>query len=230
MRTRLLISRHPSVSRRTYSQFHKMHLTLYVTTLVAPIASLAAPANTLSNTKDLIERQTALVKPPPCLRNNSTTPRQTKKRSKAFARAFIYTQNITEAFTYIVSDYVVRLSDSSDSGKRSLHREQNHNPLAQNGSDSAWSILSPIWASQNTTPLRNTFQGTHSWLEYDNAAFGRVVDRFRWEGGCIVEHVSGAVDPSEAMTGTDDYSGIKTRYSQVKGRHEAYERTASAQS
>jgi hypothetical protein len=86
----------------------KMHLTLYFTVLAVPVATLAAPANTLSNTKDLVERQTALVKPTPCIRNNSTSPHQTKKRSKAFAHAFIYTQNITKAFTYIVSDYIVR--------------------------------------------------------------------------------------------------------------------------
>ena len=67
--------------------------------------------------------------------------------------------------------------------------EQNHNPFAQNGSDSAWGILSPIWASQNITPLRTTFQSPQSWLNYKTGAFGEVVDRFRWEGGCIAEHV-----------------------------------------
>ncbi|KAF3032403.1 hypothetical protein E8E11_001609 [Didymella keratinophila] len=155
-----------------------MHFTLCFIALVALLATLAAPTNLDTTSKALAERQ-ADLKPPPCIRNNSTTLHQTKKRSKAFAHAFIYTQNITEAFTYIVSDYV------------------NHNPLAQNGSDSAWSILSPIWASQNITPLRTTFQGNQSWLEYDNAAFGRVVDRFRWEHGCIVEHWDhGEVFPS----------------------------------
>ncbi|KAF3048397.1 hypothetical protein E8E12_011763 [Didymella heteroderae] len=156
-----------------------MHFTLYITALLAPLATLAAPASKDSSVTALAERQTTFVKPPPCVRKNSIPRRQTKQRSKAFAHAFIYTQNITEAFTYIVSDYI------------------NHNPLAQNGSDSAWSILSPIWASQNITPLRTTFQDTQSWLEYDNAAFGRVVDRFRWEGGCIVEHWDqGEVFPS----------------------------------
>lgn len=28
------------------------------------------------------------------------------------------------------------------------------------------------------------------WLEYDASGIGRVVDRYRWEEGCIVEHVS----------------------------------------
>ncbi|KAJ4991311.1 SnoaL-like polyketide cyclase family protein [Stagonosporopsis vannaccii] len=147
-----------------------MHFTLYLTALAAPLATLAAPTYQSTASKALTQRQTALEKPPPCVRDESTTLRQTKKRSKAFTHAFIYKQNITEAFTYIVSDYI------------------NHNPFAQNGSDSAWSILSPIWASQNITPLRTTFQGTQSWLSYNNSAFGEVVDRFRWEGGCIVEH------------------------------------------
>lgn len=28
------------------------------------------------------------------------------------------------------------------------------------------------------------------WLNYNASGIGEVVDRFRWEGGCIVEHVS----------------------------------------
>lgn len=31
-------------------------------------------------------------------------------------------------------------------------------------------------------------------MEYDNESFGVIVDRFRWEGGCIVEHVSILID------------------------------------
>lgn len=179
-----------------------MQLTLCIVALAAPLAAIAAPADVPSPSMTLAERQTALVKPPPCIRNNATTLHQTKKRSKAFAKAFIYTQNITEAFTYIVSDYIVRphLLTSTDAilswpaldsgcAVTNLHL-QNHNPFAKNGSDSAWSILSPIWAAQNITPLRTTFQGTQSWLEYNNTVFGKVVDRFRWEDGCIAEHVS----------------------------------------
>jgi hypothetical protein len=90
---------------------------------------------------------------------------------------------------------------------------QNHNPLAQNGSDSAWGILSPIWAAQNITPLRTTWQNPQAWLEYNNTAFGVVVDRFRWEGGCIVEHVSYPVTTETSNDGLlkEFYSGIKER-------------------
>ena len=36
--------------------------------------------------------------------------------------------------------------------------------------------------------LRTKFESPQSWLNYKNS-FGTVVDRFRWEGGCIAEHV-----------------------------------------
>lgn len=90
-----------------------MHFTLLSITPVAPLAILADPASAFSTTKDLIERLTALVKPPLCVCNDSTTLRQTKGRSKAFAHALNHTQNIADAFTYIVSDYFMRLSDLS---------------------------------------------------------------------------------------------------------------------
>lgn len=66
---------------------------------------------------------------------------------------------------------------------------QNHNPLAGNGSASAWALLSPIWGGLNITVFGTKFRGDMSWLNSRND-FGAVVDRFRWEGGCIVEHVS----------------------------------------
>jgi predicted SnoaL-like aldol condensation-catalyzing enzyme len=80
--------------------------------------------------------------------------------------------DFSEAFKYISKDYI------------------NHNPAAQNGSDSAWNILSPIWESQNITPIGTSFKYPQSWLNYRTGSFGEVVDRYRWEGGCIVEHVS----------------------------------------
>lgn len=51
-----------------------------------------------------------------------------------------------------------------------------------------WDILSPIWGSQSITVLRTKFESPQSWLNYRNG-FGTVVDRYRWEGGCIAEHV-----------------------------------------
>ena len=79
---------------------------------------------------------------------------------------------------------------TSSRGSMTANHVQNHNPAAQNGSDSAWNILSPIWSSQSITPLRTAFKSPQSWLNYRTGSFGEVVDRFRWEGGCIAEHVS----------------------------------------
>jgi predicted SnoaL-like aldol condensation-catalyzing enzyme len=149
-----------------------MHVSTIFATLLAPLAILAAPIEPTPNVPTIAIRQTRPTKPAPCVRQPNTTEPETKTRSEAFAQAFIYKKDITEAFKYISKDYI------------------NHNPAAQNGSDSAWNILSPIWGSQNITPLRTAFQAPQSWLNYRTTGFGEVVDRYRWEGGCIVEHVS----------------------------------------
>ncbi|KAH7190503.1 hypothetical protein DER44DRAFT_833163 [Fusarium oxysporum] len=107
-------------------------------------------------------RQTTTLPPPPC---QPLVPppceAETEQRFKEFANAFIVTKNITEAFTYISAG------------------NQNHNPLAKNGSESAWNILSPIWPSINITVLHTTFRGNMGWLNYNASGIGEVVDRFR---------------------------------------------------
>ncbi|KAF2845218.1 hypothetical protein T440DRAFT_472800 [Plenodomus tracheiphilus IPT5] len=147
-----------------------MRVTLILSALLAPLSILAAPVETSNENDVLVVRQAQPVKPAPCVRNAYTTEAQTKARSEAFAHAFIYKKDISEAFKYIAKDYI------------------NHNPAAQNGSDSAWNLLSPIWGSQSIQPLRTTFKNPQSWLNYQTGSFGEVVDRFRWEGGCIAEH------------------------------------------
>ncbi|KAJ1325991.1 hypothetical protein MN608_09192 [Microdochium nivale] len=118
----------------------------------------------------VLAQNATLPAPPPCVR---TTPAPSKCYTEAlfneFADAFIVTKNITEAFTFIAEDYI------------------NHNPFVQNGSASAWSVLSPIWPSLNITVLGTRFRDNQGWLNY-RSDLGEVVDRFRWEGGCIVEH------------------------------------------
>lgn len=47
-------------------------------------------------------------KPKPCICRPHTTEKHTKMRAQAFAKAFIYEQDITEAFKYIAEDYIVR--------------------------------------------------------------------------------------------------------------------------
>lgn len=71
----------------------------------------------------------------------------------------------------------------------SANAVKNHNPWAQDGPNAALDFLGPVWPSTHITPLRRAFQVNMSWLEYDASGIGRVVDRFRWEAGCIVEHV-----------------------------------------
>ncbi|KAJ8118885.1 hypothetical protein OPT61_g229 [Boeremia exigua] len=159
-----------------------MRFAFYLSALVAPLA-IAAPAKLDSNSIALAERQAAPVKPEPCVRNNAVTVKETEARAKAFAQAFIVDRNITAAFEHIAVDYI------------------NHNPLAQNGSDSAWGILSSIWGSVEINPLRTTFQNPQAWLKYEVVGFSQVVDRFRWEAGCIAEHWDqGEVFPSNAET------------------------------
>ncbi|KAJ3541859.1 hypothetical protein NMY22_g3729 [Coprinellus aureogranulatus] len=135
-----------------------------LTALLLPLAALAAPAPEL-------EARQQVKKPQPCVRqlNPEPTVDETKLRHDAFAQAFIYKRNITAAFEFISQDYI------------------NHNPAAQNGFDFAWNILSGFWNTQQLTPIRDTFKSPFGWVNY-RSQFGTVVDRYRWEGGCIVEH------------------------------------------
>ncbi|KAF5226911.1 hypothetical protein FAUST_12107 [Fusarium austroamericanum] len=113
----------------------------------------------------------AVVTPLPCER---VTPEpcelQTQERFNRFAYAFIYEKNLTKAFEYIAVDYI------------------NHNPFAQNGSAAALDILGPVWGNTTILPFRTRFKDNMGWLNYNASGIGEVVDRFRWEGGCIVEH------------------------------------------
>ncbi|KAH7011145.1 hypothetical protein EDB80DRAFT_571490 [Ilyonectria destructans] len=115
--------------------------------------------------------------PPPC-------EAVVKKRFNKFANAFIVKKNLTEAFEYISSIYI------------------NHNPLADDGPNAALDVLGPIWPSLNITVLRTTFKGNMGWLNYNVSGLGEVVDRFRWEDGCIVEHWDqGEVYPTKTKNG-----------------------------
>ncbi|KAI9048233.1 hypothetical protein LZ554_008028 [Drepanopeziza brunnea f. sp. 'monogermtubi'] len=144
-----------------------MHASFLLSALVAPLAVLAAPAE---NAAAIHARQEALVKPAPCTSIPGITPEETELRHKDFAQAFIFDMDIVKAFTYIREDYI------------------NHNPMAQNGSESAWSILSPVWANQTRLEVLGTrWISPQGWLNYIGD-FGTIVDRFRWQEGCIAEH------------------------------------------
>jgi hypothetical protein len=89
---------------------------------------------------------------------------------------------------------------------------QNHNPAAQNGAQSAWNVLSPVWDGFSHTYIRSTIEDNMSWVNYRAGGMGEIVDRFRWEAGCIVEHVgfplfspARALGLDEAFSNRSDY-------------------------
>jgi hypothetical protein len=128
--------------------------------------------------------------------NPAPSQNETDTRFEAFVQAFVgKSKNITKAFEYIAADYIVTshnphpFQSMSRSTDKSILSRKNHNPAAKNGSASAWSILSPIWQSTPITYLRSTIQGNMSWVNYKAGGIGEVVDRYRWDAGCIAEHV-----------------------------------------
>ncbi len=65
-----------------------------------------------------------------------------------------------------------------------------HDPAA------ALDYLGPIWSGVNITDPRWTSKGEYGWLNYHVGGLGEIVDRYRFEAGCIVEHVSCFVLPN----------------------------------
>ncbi|KAK0702421.1 hypothetical protein B0T21DRAFT_266549, partial [Apiosordaria backusii] len=110
--------------------------------------------------------------PTPCVRQTpEPSQEETDARFAEFVEVFVGSKkNISRAFEFIVDDYI------------------NHNPMAQNGHASAWNILGNMWQGIQHRYIRSTIRGNMSWVNYSAPGFGTIVDRFRWEGGCIAEH------------------------------------------
>ncbi|KAK2806753.1 hypothetical protein FQN50_005753 [Emmonsiellopsis sp. PD_5] len=155
----------------------------FFTLLLAPLTALAAPSpnprpNTGTGTaisappsKVINARQGAVVTPPPCVAMDpAPTEAETEARFDIFAEAFLVRKNLTEAFEFISSTYI------------------NHNPMAGDGPNAALDALGPFWSGLQITVLGTAFEGEFGWLNYQSSMVGEVVDRFRWEAGCIVEH------------------------------------------
>jgi hypothetical protein len=87
-----------------------MRFTILAFAVIAPLAILAAPAELHSRSDVLAARQARPTKPAPCVRVMNTTEEQIATRADAFAKAFIYKKDISEAFKYISQDYIVRES------------------------------------------------------------------------------------------------------------------------
>ncbi|KAF2665564.1 hypothetical protein BT63DRAFT_448186 [Microthyrium microscopicum] len=136
-------------------------LTWFTALLATPLVVLAVP-----------QRGGGKAAPTPCKRQSPPpSEAETKARFDAFVEVFVGKQkSIYKSFEYIAADYI------------------NHNPMAKNGSASAWGILSPIWDNTKHTYIRSTFKSPMSWVNYKSGGMGEIVDRFRWDGGCIAEH------------------------------------------
>ncbi|KAI1082537.1 hypothetical protein F5B20DRAFT_578207 [Whalleya microplaca] len=161
-----------------------MQTLTFLAVLLASLRALAAPtppirtwgasyglAAMVPPSKVLSARQGAVVTPPPCVAINPPPDEEaTEERFSKFADEFIVKKNLTAAFEYISSTYT------------------NHDSLAEDGPDAALDVLGPLWDSTQITPLRTAFGGDQGWLNYEASGLGEVVDRFRWEAGCIVEH------------------------------------------
>ncbi|KAH7305879.1 hypothetical protein B0I35DRAFT_516130 [Stachybotrys elegans] len=146
-----------------------MQSTLLVLTCV--ISAVAALGQRNDEPSPVVAARQAVVTPPPCAPIvPEPTEEETEARHDAFANAFLVTKNLTNAFEYISSTYI------------------NHNPFAEDGPDAALDFLGPVWPGIQITVLRTKFQGDQGWLNYQASGIGTVVDRFRWESGCIVEH------------------------------------------
>ncbi|KAI5859965.1 hypothetical protein GGS23DRAFT_599895 [Durotheca rogersii] len=156
-----------------------MYYTLvFLAVLLAPFMAGAAPTPTRPGLGYAAVRPTtthrakpSVVTPPPCVAMDPPpSEEETRARFDEFANAFLVTRNLTNAFEYVSSVYI------------------NHNPFAEDGPNAALDFLDTMWNTTKIAPIRTAFKGDQGWLNYIAAGMGEIVDRFRWEAGCIVEH------------------------------------------
>ncbi|KAK0639407.1 hypothetical protein B0T16DRAFT_243454 [Cercophora newfieldiana] len=152
-----------------------MRIAIFTSVLLVPLAALAAPTQAASGTlrtpptRSINTRQ--VVTPAPCAPlNPPPTEEEMKERFDKFANAFLVTKNLTEAFSYISASY------------------KQHRPGVQDGPNFVLDVLGPIWPTINITNQRWTSKGDYGWLNYKTSAFGEIVDKYKFEAGCITEH------------------------------------------
>ncbi|KAK0745841.1 hypothetical protein B0T18DRAFT_324674 [Schizothecium vesticola] len=119
-----------------------------------------------------------------CERSTPAPPDdEVKARHEKFVDAFLVKKDVVEAFTYIASDYI--------------------NNGARGGAQGALDFLSRVWTNQTITVRRTHYATNTSRLNYDGAYGKNIIDRYRWEGGCIAEHWDrGEVWPEEGDKGS----------------------------
>ncbi|XXH01044.1 60S ribosomal protein L28 [Hypoxylon texense] len=147
--------------------------------LLAPLGAVAAPAPTRTTSlygrlppSKAMSARSWVVTPPPCVAlDPAPSEEETEARFDEFADALIVQRNLTRAFEYISATYI------------------NHDPaITGDGPNAALDGLSMFWNFTTLTPLRQTFIDDQGWLNYQASGIGTIVDRFRFEAGCIVEH------------------------------------------
>lgn len=88
------------------------YLAVFTTFLLAPLAALAAPTGTATAVEApsrVIAPRQGIVTPEPCQRMDPPpTEEETEARFDEFVQAFIVEADISEAFKFIVEDYIVR--------------------------------------------------------------------------------------------------------------------------
>ncbi|KAL7620094.1 hypothetical protein AAE478_010644 [Parahypoxylon ruwenzoriense] len=139
--------------------------------VAAPVSTLAGSLYTLTPPTKVRHARQGVVTPPPCVAlDPPPSEEETHAKFVNFADAFMVKRNLTNAFEYISSLYI------------------NHNPYAEDGPDAALDVLGKMWNSTKITPLRTAFKGDQGWLNYEASGVGEIIDRYRWEAGCIAEH------------------------------------------
>jgi hypothetical protein len=137
--------------------------------------------------------------PPPCTPiSPPPSESQTKDRFNQFANALLVKKDLNAAFRFVSANYVVSLAPVSMrlEARRTQFASiltcwtQNHHAGVGNGQVSAYKYLQNLnWSKANIQVKKLAFQDDESWLDYIYSGHGEVVDRFRWQAGCIVEHV-----------------------------------------
>ncbi|KAI1767203.1 hypothetical protein GGR53DRAFT_463718 [Hypoxylon sp. FL1150] len=152
---------------------------VFLAALLAPLGVVAELVPTFTTSikgrappSKVVSARTWVVTPPPCVAMDPVpNEEETRKRFGKFADALITQRNLTKAFEYVSSTYI------------------NHDPhILGDGPNAALDGLSIFWNFTTLSGLRQTFEGEQGWLNYEASGMGSIVDRFRFEAGCIVEH------------------------------------------
>ncbi|KAA8621326.1 hypothetical protein TUN199_11461 [Pyrenophora tritici-repentis] len=110
------------------------------------------------------------VKPVPCVRNPAITAQQTQERAAAFVDAYLTHPDITKAFSYIAKDLVNHDENTNDEG----------------GIEAYWKVK-PFWNEGHPEMVCQDIKGSEVRVKY-KIWTGAAIDRYRFDGGCIVEH------------------------------------------